>query len=504
MLKKIRQVTALLFFVLLTLLFLDFTGTLHKWFGWLAQVQLFPAILAVNIGVIIAVFLLTLFFGRIYCSVICPLGVMQDGISRFANRWKKKVNRRFHFAPAKSWIRYIVLTLFVLCFIFSVNVVVSILEPYSAYGRIVSQIFAPFYKWGNNVFAYIAEQRDSYTFYSVDVWLASGITLVVAIATLIIVGVFAWRNGRSYCNTICPVGTALGFVSRFSIFRPTFADTEKCISCKQCEYKCKSSCIDSKKQSIDQSRCVSCFNCIDACKQGGIKYTFCRTSSVKPQPVVAETSEISTDKKTISRRNALTIIGAVAVAGTVKAQQVHLDGGLADLVAKKVPQRKTPIVPPGAGSLRNFSRKCTACQLCVTSCPNQILRPSSKLDRFMQPEMSFERGYCRPECVECSQVCPTGAITRITPAEKSALSIGTAHWIKENCVALRDEVTCTICERHCPTGAVMLISRSENGAIRTPVIDTSMCIGCGACENLCPARPFSAIYVEGNQVHHNI
>jgi ferredoxin len=257
---------------------------------------------------------------------------------------------------------------------------------------------------------------------------------------------------------------------------------------------------------IDQSRCVTCFNCIDSCKQGGIKYTLCtKNTKVKSQTVkVEKTSENVIDKNSVSRRNVLSIISSVVVAGAVKAQQVHLDGGLADLEDKKVPTRNTPIVSPGAGSLRNMNKKCTACQLCVTSCSNQVLRPSSKLDRFMQPEMSFERGYCRPECVECSKVCPTGAITLITPAEKSALSIGTAHWIKDNCVALRDEVTCTICERHCPTGAVVLITRTEGSSVRTPVIDTSMCIGCGACENLCPARPFSAIYVEGNIVHHNI
>ena len=124
----------------------------------------------------------------------------------------------------------------------------------------------------------------------------------------------------------------------------------------------------------------------------------------------------------------------------------------------------------------------------------------------MQPEMSFEKGYCRPECTECSQVCPTGAINAITTADKTAVSIGHAVWIKRNCVVNTDEVQCTNCEYHCPTSAITLVSKEPGNekSLKIPVIDKERCIGCGACEYLCPARPFSAIYVEGNLRHHTI
>lgn len=124
----------------------------------------------------------------------------------------------------------------------------------------------------------------------------------------------------------------------------------------------------------------------------------------------------------------------------------------------------------------------------------------------MQPEMSYELGYCRPECVECSLVCPVGAIKPITIADKTAISIGVAVWIKDNCIVNRDEVPCDNCQRHCPTGAIALIARDPENekSLKIPAVDKSLCIGCGACENLCPARPFSAIYVEGNIRHHAI
>ena len=122
-----------------------------------------------------------------------------------------------------------------------------------------------------------------------------------------------------------------------------------------------------------------------------------------------------------------------------------MDGGLAFIEDKKIPKRQTPIVPPGSASLRNFTKHCTACQLCVSVCPNGVLRPSTDLLTLMQPEVSYERGYCRPECTSCSDVCPAGAILPITKEDKSATQIGHAVWIDKNCVVITDEVECGNC-----------------------------------------------------------
>lgn len=497
MLRKLRIIIAAVVFSLITLLLLDFTGSVHLWFGWLAKVQLIPALLA-ETGIVIAALVLgTLLFGRIYCSVICPLGIMQDGISR-ASAMRKGKKARFRYSKAKKWLRYGVLALFIAALAGGISVAASLLEPYSAYGRIASNLLAPVYRLGNNLLAWFAERADSYAFYSTEVWIKSWITFGVAVATLAVVGVLAWRNGRTYCNTICPVGTLLGFVSRFSIFRPTFND-EKCTKCGLCERKCKASCIDSKNLAVDRSRCVTCFNCIGACNSGAMKYKLRRIGAKKETGAAADS-----DSKGMSRRSFLAITGAVALTHTLKAQQLLVDGGLAEIEDKKIPDRKTPVAPPGAGSLGHLKQHCTACQLCVSACPNGVLRPSGKLATLMQPEMSFERGYCRPECTECSQVCPNGAIKRITAAEKSAISIGQAVWISDNCVVNRDDVQCTACMRHCPTGAISQVRRDGDSPFKIPVVDKELCIGCGACENLCPARPFSAIYVEGNVRHHKI
>ncbi|MFI3248103.1 MAG: 4Fe-4S dicluster domain-containing protein [Rikenellaceae bacterium] len=494
-LRGLRVTLAVLFLVMALLLFVDFTGTIHTYMGWLAKIQFIPALLGLHVGVVLGLFLLTLIFGRLYCSVICPLGLFQDAISRFASMTQKK--RKFSYSPAKSVLRYIFLAIFVVSFIAGLGSIVALLEPYSAFGRMVSTLLAPLYKSGNNILAYLAERVDSYAFYTTDILMINIGMIVISILTFLIVGYLAWRNGRTYCNTVCPVGTILGFVSRFSILK-IVVDNEKCNGCRKCVRACKSSCITATSREIDYSRCVVCFNCIDSCNQGAITYGL---RAKKSELKVVESKVDS------SKRNMLAISATLLATSALKAEEKMVDGGLATIEDKKIPLRQTPIVPAGAGSLRNFSKSCTGCQLCVTVCPNQVLRPATGLTNFMQPEMSYERGYCRPECTKCSEVCPAGAINKIDRAEKSSTQIGHAVWIEKNCVVLTDEVKCGNCAAHCPTGAIRMVlpkDKERYGDREIPVVNIERCIGCGACENLCPARPFSAIYVEGHTQHKTI
>lgn len=494
MLRKIRIVAAVLFFVAVTALFLDFTGTLHAYLGWTAKVQFLPAVLALNVGVIAILVVLTLIFGRLYCSVICPLGVMQDLFAWLGKRAKKN---RYSYSPEKRWLRWGVLGLFIVTSIAGVGSVVALLAPYSSYGRIASNLFAPLYRWGNNLLAYFAARADSYAFYETDVWIKSLPTFTIAAATFGVLFVLAWRGGRTWCNTVCPVGTVLGFLSKYSLFKPVI-DTSKCNGCGLCARNCKAACIDSKNHRIDYSRCVACMDCLGKCHKGAITYALHRT---KPQA-----TDVKSDTPDTARRSFLTGVGLLAATAAVRAQEKKVDGGLAIIADKKIPARRTSIVPPGAQGLRNMASHCTGCQLCVSACPNGVLRPSTKLEWLMQPESSYERGYCRPECTKCSEVCPAGAIRRISVEEKSSTQIGHAVWVKENCIPLVDGVDCGNCARHCPAGAITMVSSNDDDpeARKIPVVNTERCIGCGACENLCPARPFSAIYVEGHERHRII
>ena len=493
MMRKIRTVLAILFFLSLTAMFLDFTGVLQHYFSWIASMQFFPAVMAGNFVVVCFVLLVTLLFGRFYCSIMCPLGVMQDGFNFLARKAKKN---RFHYVKEHAWLRYSVLALFVLLIIFGLNAIAVLIAPYSAYGRIVTSVFQPVYIWINNIFAGIAERHESYAFYGRDLWLKSGVSLAIAAVTFVVVALMALHRGRTWCSNICPVGTVLGLFSRFSLFRPVI-DTDKCKNCHMCEKNCKASCIDIENHFIDYSRCVACMDCIDECKFGALEYRYSRGK--KADHDAAHATEKTTSPTDTSRRAFIATTALTTAAVGLQAQEKKVDGGLAVIEEKQIPHRDVPLKPAGSIGLKNFSKHCTSCQLCVSECPNNVLRPSTQLQTLLQPEMSFERGWCRPECTRCGDVCPAGAIHSVSREEKTDIHIGFAVVVPDNCVAYRDGVQCGNCARHCPTGAVRMVERGSG--VPVPAVNAEACIGCGACEYLCPSRPFSAIYVNGRETH---
>lgn len=585
MLRKIRLTLAIVFWLLVTWLLVDFTGTAHQYLGWMAKIQFMPALLAVNVSVLLFLLVLTLVFGRIYCSVICPLGVMQDVIA-----WFRRKRNKYKFTPAHNKLRHGILIAVVVILVANLGWLAGLLLPYSTYGRMVGSLAAPLYRMGNNVLASMAEHYGSYAFYEVDVWLKSGLALVISLAMWVLIAVLAWKKGRLWCNAVCPVGTLLGFVSRHAVYRPRI-DRNKCNSCGLCERNCKSSCIDSHNHEIDLSRCVMCGDCMEVCRKsaltlgtekpdGGQKTGRAEGAEKNTKPRAPRQQQTTTKRteKTVkadaqenaaseeksqnrqrrnrrrrrnadatnkaegteqidnaankarqSRRNAIAttamlLTGSTLVSAQKKVESKTTDGGLADIEPKKAPTRQRRILPPGALSARHMQTHCTACQLCVTSCPNDVLRPSTSLSSLLQPIVSYERGYCRPECNRCSQVCPTGAIQPITVEQRTAVQVGHAVWVKDLCIPATEGKPCGNCARHCPSEAIQLVpasdkyQRGERGRWKDPsgkeidgrmvpmipVVNEEKCIGCGACENLCPVRPYSAIYVEGNEVQREI
>lgn len=485
MLRKIRIALAVIILAVITFSLLDFTGILPIPFHGLTHIQFIPALLAGTFGIFLFLLLLTVFFGRIYCSVICPMGVFQDVVAWLSRRINKR--KRYTFSREKRILRYSVLGMIIIAFFVGGTVVVSMLDPYSAYSRMVVNVFRPVYMGGNNLLATVLNYFDNYTLYHSEVFILSLFSLIVGFLTFIIVGFLAYRSGRTYCNTICPVGTLLGVVSRWSLWKIRI-DKDACVSCGLCEKKCKAACVDSKAKTVDHSRCVACYDCLSSCHKKALSY--------RPAWKRAENSLI--EQTDHSKRRFISALGvaALAVPSEVMAK------GVATTSESQSYKRKNPITPPGARSAEHLLNHCTACHLCVAKCPSRVLKPAFMeygLGGMMQPLMNFEHGFCNFDCTVCADVCPNGALQKLTKDEKHRLQVGRVVFVLENCIVNTHETSCGACSEHCPTQAVSM-QPYKNG-LTIPVVNADICVGCGGCEYVCPVRPFRAIYIEGNPQH---
>ncbi len=492
-LKAIRVVFAILMLLSISALFLDFRELIPtRWTDRLLFLQFVPSLIhfitipaVVSVGFIL-VLLITLLFGRVYCSVICPLGIFQDVFTWISK--KTGLIKRFSFKKALNYLRYPLLALAILFLLFGSLFIVNLLDPYSSFGRIFSDIIRPGVVLLNNSMAGLLERFDNYTLYRMNMEIFSWQTVFIPIATLVLVITLALLYGRIYCNSVCPVGTLLGLVSRISFFKIRM-DRSTCTRCGKCSFACKANCISVKNMTVDQSRCVACYNCISACPENSIQYR--RTTLVKNKPATDQGKREFAGK---------TLIYGLAFLGLSRKAFSQTDAGRK---AGAIPNKKKhPVTPPGSVSIRHFTSRCTACHLCVTACPTGVLQPSYLEYGFMgmaQPRMDFNTEYCNYECTKCGEVCPTGAILPLSTEEKKLEQTGQVHFITEKCVVYTDHTSCGSCSEHCPTQAVKMVPFKDGLTI--PETDISICIGCGACEFACPVRPHTAIFVDGNEVH---
>ncbi len=490
LLKPIRVIIALFFFIPIVAFFLDFTGKLPRHLHELLHIQWVPALLSLNLVVIGVLFALSMIFGRVYCSTICPLGVFQDIIAWKARLFKKKKKKfSFRYSRPNNLMRYSILVITVIVFIFGSSFLVILFDPYSIFGRIISQVFRPLVIWGNNGLALIFNKMNNFSLYQVEQIAFIPAVFIIAISFLLLISYWSVNHGRLFCNLVCPVGSLLGLFSKVSLFHISF-DNSSCTSCGLCAKHCKSECIDVKNKIVDDSRCVTCFNCLPECKNGSLKYAF-RYQKVEKIPE-EKSVEHAVNK---SRRTFLMVSGALVTSAAL-AKTNHLIGQKDSILTRK------PIMPPGAKNADHFNAHCTACQLCVSKCPMQVIKPASLeygLSGIMQPHLVFSTEvFCTYECNICSAVCPTGALQLLHVNDKKLTQIGVVKLRLDMCQVIVHNTDCGACAEHCPTQAVHMVPY-KNGLTR-PEITPDICIGCGACESICPVRPYKAIYVEGLQV----
>ena len=258
----------------------------------------------------------------------------------------------------------------------------------------------------------------------------------IAIFAVVLV-LAAVGDGRWWCNWVCPFGTVYNLVAKVT----------------PCKNKVGKGC----------GNCRRCFGKVERVEK-------------------AEGVEDG-----VTRRAALKGVAVLAVADKLT------DGGFADVSLPGMPERGVPVLPPGAGDRETFAMKCASCQLCIVNCPGKCLTQSTDLKTFGQPTMDYRRGYCIDTCVKCGEMCPELAIRKLSSDCRPYTHMGEAIWQKDRCVRTTNGDSCTACLRKCPVRAIHLVQGF-------PVVDRQKCIGCGACEHVCPARPMPAIFVRGYEV----
>lgn len=488
--KNLRVVVSLIFFFLFTLLFLDAWHLLSlKVATVLTSIQIVPSILKVTIvggtaaaaGLAVIV-VMTLIMGRVYCSAICPLGVLQDILIRVSRRFDRR--RRFKYSKPPRWLHYSVLAVSVVLVLLGSSMFIGdLLEPFSNFGRMVNAFALPVLILANNAASDIMARFGIYFLYNIPLHLEGIGALLLGLLFFVTIAYLSVADGRLFCNTFCPTGAILSLLSRVSLFKLVIVE-DACDDCGACDKVCKAECIDSATKQIDFDACVGCFNCLRSCPKDAIKYERRLIPDLRPVKV-----RFDPTRREFVRNVTIPTATLLVAPGLVQGGSV-LTGG------------PKPITPPGSLSIRHFTSICTACHLCVTSCPTGVLQPSFMefgLSGMSQPKMDYTVNYCNYDCVICGEVCPTGAIVPLDVASKKLVQIGKSTFRKDDCIVVSKKKDCAACSEHCPTKAVHTVPY-ENGLL-LPEIDNELCIGCGACEHACPVVPKKAITVTANPIH---
>ncbi len=459
------------------LLFLQFTPSLFRFYD-------IPSLAAAGFLIVLV---LTLFTGRTYCSFLCPLGIGQDIMSRIGGRLRRKF-RRYGFKRPFTILRYSLLALTLIVTMVWGIYLITLLDPYSIFGRFMTFFAKPVVLLINNFVAGILGKFDIYTLSNIPVVGFDLIAYSIPAAFFILIGTLSLTKGRLYCNMICPLGTLLGLLSKISILRIRFDETA-CTRCGRCSLGCKSSCIDFLKHDIDVTRCVDCFNCINVCQEHALSYGL-----VSFKKKVHETDE---SKRKIIVSSILLFLGISEVSN---GQEKTAPKPKKDSTVKE--NRTYHISPPGSLSISEFNKECTACSLCITACPNGVLQPALTqygIAGIMQPVMNYHKSFCTYNCTICTDICPTNALHPLLLEAKKLTQIGKAIFIKDNCIVKTEKTACGACAESCPTKAVHMIPYEGNLVI--PEVTEDICIGCGHCEHSCPTVPYKAIFVDGNPIH---
>jgi len=451
---------------------------------------------------------LTFLLGRFFCNWICPLGTTLDLVDRIMRPKSRKPKREVPIKHSRGLrnFKYYVLIFLIAAALFSTQLL-WLMDPISivtrSYGiliypylsKVIDLLLGPLYRVpvvnriSEPIYGFL---RDRFLPEEQPVFQLQLLFLLIFAAILFMVR----YHPRFWCRYLCPLGAFFGACARFSLIR-RIVDPEKCIDCGRCQEECRMAAITENPRGYHPQECTLCLTCQYVCPTGAISFKLA-------SPFRKEEREFAPEGLATSRRN---FIKAAAL------------GALALPVMKLKVQEKSfnpfLIRPPGALPEEQFLDKCIRCAECMKACPTNALQPAlfqGGVEAIGTPIIVPKVGYCEYECNTCGQVCPTGAIRKLSMEEKQKFKMGTAYINKNKCYAWNEHINCLVCEEHCPVPEKAIkfwetevFEQKTNRVIKVllPYVVTDLCIGCGICENKCPIAEEPGIRVTARgEVRH--
>ena len=481
-LRNIRRAYAAFFFILFVLLL--WLTSFRRLKGYetplfleldpLVAISAFLTSWTVYKGLALSLFVIigTIFFGRFFCSWICPMGILNQIAGSILMKLRAVDTIALNSYRTLYRLKYYLLAGFAAVAALG-SLQIGLLDPIPLVTRSFAVSVFPSLNYGKS-WIYLKQP------------LFNGGTLI----GMIFISVLLANRflPRFWCRAVCPLGALLGLLS----FRPMlriWRDVERCTDCSKCLAHCHGGC--DPHASLRSTECHVCMNCVEDCPEDAIHFGLPRTESAAHVPL------------DITRRRIL----ESAVAGAVLFPMMR------STITSRTASPHDVIRPPGSIPEQDFLRRCLKCGECMKVCPTNVIQPAlleAGFEGIWTPTLINRIGYCEYNCVLCGHVCPTGAIEPLTlekklgkGEEKKPVKIGTAFYDRGRCLPWAMNIDCIVCEEVCPTSPKAIWFETvevptRDGKVKKlkrPYMDPKLCIGCGICENKCPVRDLPAVRV---------